>query len=88
MPSHAEEEVANCQAHNGLLILTDGSIVTKDLRLTACSTLTRLDPNTLEDCDAPLLLPEPSMGRIAAVNEWQGVHICARKGENLSPDSP
>ena len=54
------------QAHNGLLILADGSIATKDLRLTACSTLTRLDPNTLEELHAPLLLPEPSMGRIAA----------------------
>ena len=34
------------QAHNGLLILSDGSIVTKDLRLAGQgpSTITRLDP--------------------------------------------
>ena len=56
------------QAHNGLLILSDGSIVTKDLRLSehGASTVTRLDPNTLDLVGSPLVLPEGSMGRIAS----------------------
>ncbi|HWL41575.1 MAG TPA: PQQ-binding-like beta-propeller repeat protein [Ilumatobacter sp.] len=54
-------------AHNGLLVLADGTIVTKDLRLggQGPSTFTRLTPE-LELVHAPLELPEPSMGRIAA----------------------
>ena len=62
----SERELCVDQAHNGLLILSDGTIVTKDLRLDSCSTLTRLDPATLEDLHPPLKLPEPSMGRIAS----------------------
>ncbi|MBT8241886.1 MAG: hypothetical protein KJN63_11735 [Acidimicrobiia bacterium] len=56
------------QAHNGLLILADGTVVTKDLRLEndRPSTITRLDPDTLQPVHAPLELPEASMGRIAA----------------------
>jgi hypothetical protein len=57
------------QAHNSLLILSDGSIVTKDLRLAGqgASTVTRLDPKTLELIDEVLVLPEGSMGRIASL---------------------
>ncbi len=64
----AESRLAVDQAHNGLLILSDGTIVTKDLRLggDGGSTLTRVDPTTLEPVHAPLVLPEGSMGRIAA----------------------
>ena len=56
------------RAHNGLLVLSDGTIVTKDCRLDGQgnSSITRLDPNTLEILDAPLSLPEGSMGRIAS----------------------
>ncbi len=56
------------QAHNGLLFLADGTVVTKDLRLEhdRPSTITRVDPETLELVHAPLELPEASMGRIAA----------------------
>lgn len=56
------------QAHNGLLILSDGSVATKDLRLAGQgpSTITRLDPETLELRGPPLALPEGSMGRIAS----------------------
>ena len=56
------------QAHNGLLILADGSIVTKDLRLAGqgASTVTRLSPDGLELIGEPLALPEGSMGRIAS----------------------
>jgi len=55
------------RAHNGLLVLADGSIVTKDLRLAGqgASTITRLSPD-LELLHAPVVLPEPSMGRIAS----------------------
>ncbi len=56
------------QAHNGLLILSDGTIVTKDLRLAGQgpSTITRLSPDSLEIVGQPLALPEGSMGRIAS----------------------
>ncbi|MFT7645820.1 MAG: hypothetical protein ACI8Y4_000553 [Candidatus Poriferisodalaceae bacterium] len=56
------------EAHNGLLALSDGSLITKDLRLAGHgpSTLTRIDPESLDVMDEPLVLPEGSMGRIAA----------------------
>ncbi|MEM9134079.1 MAG: hypothetical protein AAGE88_17140 [Actinomycetota bacterium] len=56
------------RAHNGMLILADGTIVTKDLRLEdqGGTTISRLDPDTLELVQAPLVLPEGSMGRIGA----------------------
>jgi hypothetical protein len=56
------------QAHNGLLVLSDGTIVTKDLRLEGqgVSTVTRLSPDGLELVGEPLVLPEGSMGRIAS----------------------
>ena len=55
-------------AHNGLLILSDGSIVTKDLRLAGqgASTVTRLKADGLELLGEPFRLPEGSMGRIAS----------------------
>ena len=63
-----EKELPINQAHNGLLILSDGTIVTKDCRLEnqQNSTITRLDPNTLELLHEPFTLPEGSMGRIAS----------------------
>jgi hypothetical protein len=56
------------QAHNGMLILSDDSIVTKDLRLAGQgpSTITRLAADGLEVIGEPLRLPEGSMGRIAS----------------------
>jgi hypothetical protein len=65
------------QAHNGLLILSDGSIVTKDLRLAGqgASTVTRLDPKTLELIGDVLVLPEGSMGRITSDLTPDGVFI-------------
>lgn len=64
----AERELPADRAHNGLLALSDGSLLTKDLRLEGQggTTLTRLDPDTLELLSDPLVLPEGSMGRIAA----------------------
>ena len=63
-----EKELPINQAHNGLLILSDGTIVTKDCRLEnqQNSTITRLDPNTLELLHEPFAMPEGSMGRIAS----------------------
>ena len=56
------------RAHNGLLALSDGSLITKDLRLEGQggTTITRLDPENLEIVGEPLVLAEGSMGRIAA----------------------
>ena len=65
------------QAHNGLLILSDGSIVTKDIRVSndTKSTLTRLNPESGELIGEPLKLPEGSMGRIACDIDDNGEYI-------------
>lgn len=61
----AERELPVDHAHNGLLILDDGSLITKDIRLGgAASTLTVLDADLQILTTVPL--PEPSMGRLAA----------------------
>ena len=64
----AERRLPVDRSHNGMLALRDGTIVTKDLRLEAQggTTLTRLEPESLELVGEPLVLPEGSMGRIAA----------------------
>lgn len=64
----AERPLPVDRSHNGMLALADGSLLTKDLRLEGQggTTLTRLDPATLELVADPLVLPEGSMGRIAA----------------------
>lgn len=64
----AERRLPVDRSHNGMLALRDGTIVTKDLRLEGQggTTLTRLDPESLELLGDPLVLPEGSMGRIAA----------------------
>lgn len=64
----AERRLPADRSHNGLLALADGSLITKDLRLEGQggTTITRLDPDTFELIGAPQVLPEGSMGRIAA----------------------
>lgn len=64
----AERRLPADRSHNGLLALADGSLVTKDLRLEGQggTTITRLDAATLHPIGEPLVLPEGSMGRIAA----------------------
>ena len=64
----AERRLPVDRSHNGMLALRDGTIVTKDLRLEGQggTTLTRLCPDSLELVGEPLVLPEGSMGRIAA----------------------
>ena len=53
--------------HNSLVVLDDGSLALKDLQFPGGtpSVLSVLDPRTLEDCGAPLALPEPSVARLA-----------------------
>ena len=64
----AERRLPVDRSHNGMLTLRDGTIVTKDLRLRGQggTTLARLEPDSLELVGEPLVLPEGSMGRIAA----------------------
>ena len=64
----AERQLPADRAHNGLLALSDGTLITKDLRLEGQggTTITRLDPEALELVGEPLVLAEGSMGRIAA----------------------
>ncbi|MEK9595674.1 MAG: hypothetical protein VW057_06900 [Rhodospirillaceae bacterium] len=68
MAVKAERELPVSRSHNGLLVLADGSLITKDLRLEGQggTTVTRLDPDSLALIGEPLVLPEGSMGRIAA----------------------
>ena len=63
----AERKLPIDRSHNGLLALSDGSLVTKDLRLEGQggTTITRIDQETLNLIGEPLVLPEGSMGRIA-----------------------
>ena len=64
----AERRLPVDRSHNGLLALADGTLITKDLRLDGQggTTLSRLTADTLELVGQPLVLPEGSMGRIAA----------------------
>ena len=64
----AETVLPVARSHNGLLALSDGSLITKDLRLEGQggTTVTRLAADDLRVIGAPLVLPEGSMGRIAA----------------------
>lgn len=56
-------------AHDGLLILDDGTIITKDVRLDdAPSTLTVCDPDLAVICT--VTMPEPSMGRLSADGDY------------------
>lgn len=72
-----ERELPADRSHNGLLALTDGTLITKDLRLEGQggTTITRLDPNTLDIIGTPLQLPEGSMGRIAADVSDEGADV-------------
>lgn len=81
----SERELPADRAHNGLLALSDGSLITKDLRLEGQggTTITRLDPNTLEIIGDPLVLPEGSMGRIGADQTADGDHIYVPGTEHL-----
>ena len=69
----AERQLVDC-SHNGLLALTDGTLITKDLRLEGQgnTTVSRFEPETLEPVGDPLVLPEGSMGRIAADHDAAG----------------
>lgn len=79
-----EKELPADRAHNGLLALSDGTLITKDLRLEGQggTTITRLDPDTLEVLDT-LVLPEGSMGRIAADRTATGDHLYVPGTEHL-----
>ncbi len=72
-------------AHNSFVMLGDGTVATKDLRRPGevASTLSLLDPDTLDERAAPLVLPEPSVSRLSADGELLvviGVHALHRYG--------
>ena len=64
----AERRLPVDRSHNGLMALSDGTLITKDLRLEGQggTTISRLEPDSLELVGDPFVLPEGSMGRIAA----------------------
>jgi len=55
----AERKLPVDRSHNGLLALADGTLITKDLRLEGQggTTITRLDPDSLDLVADPLVLP-------------------------------
>lgn len=82
----AEGKLPADSSHNGMLVLADGTIVTKDLRLEGQggTTITRLDPDTLTPVEEPLVLAQSSMGRIAADLSDDGTeHIYVPGNEHL-----
>ena len=82
----AEGQLPVDRAHNGMLVLADGTIVTKDLRLEdqGGTTISRLDPDTLEPVEEPLVLAEGSMGRIAADLQADGTeHVYVPGTEHI-----
>ena len=82
----AERRLPVDRSHNGLLALSDGTLITKDLRLEGQggTTITRLHPDTLELVHEPLVLPEGSMGRIAADLDSAGnEHVYVPGSEHL-----
>ena len=81
-----ERQLPADRSHNGMLALSDGTLVTKDLRLEGQggTTITRLDPDTLELVGKPLVLPEGSMGRIAAdLSESGAEHVYVPGSEHI-----
>ncbi len=82
----AERRLPVDRSHNGLLALADGTLITKDLRLEGQggTTITRLAPGTLDLVGEPIVLPEGSMGRIAADLGDDGVeHVYVPGTEHL-----
>jgi len=81
----AERELPADRSHNGLLALSDGTLVTKDLRLEGQggTTITRLDPDDLDLIADPITLPEGSMGRIAADHDADGDTVYVPGTEHL-----
>jgi PQQ-like domain len=63
-------ELPHDAPYNSFVRLPDGTIATKDLRRPgdAPSTLSLLDPHTLEDRAAPVRLPEPCVARLSATD--------------------
>ncbi|MGL5838432.1 MAG: hypothetical protein ACRCY3_08025 [Sphingorhabdus sp.] len=82
------EVLAECQlpvdgAFNGLLILSDGRLVTKDLRIDGVgSHLVLIDPDMLQIINA-LPMAEPSMGRFAIDPGLDADHIYVPGVEHL-----
>ena len=81
----AERELPVNRSHNGLLALSDGTLITKDLRLEGQggTTITRLDPDDLGLIADPVTLPEGSMGRIAADHDADGDTVYVPGTEHL-----
>jgi len=81
----SERQLPIDSAHNGLLALSDGTLVTKDLRLEGQgpSAITLLAPGSLDVLGEPLQLPEGSMGRIAADRDEAGDSIYVPGTEHL-----
>ena len=68
----AERRLPADRPYNGALIMSDGRLLTKELRLTGePSALVTLHPDTL-DIEILQPIPEPSMGRIAADRQPDG----------------
>lgn len=65
----AERSLPVDAPHNSFVLLTDGTVATKDIQRPGGppSTVSLLDPETLTDRAAPVALPEASVSRLSAI---------------------
>lgn len=71
------------RAYNSLVVLSDGSLVMKDIGLDGAlpAELVVLDPETLEDRCAPVSITEPSVARLSA--DGEDVHVVGMEQVHL-----
>jgi len=80
----AERQLPDDRPYNGILVMPDGRLVTKELRIgSGVSRFAVLEPGTLEIVQT-LDMPEPSMGRIASDLQGSGEELIYVPGrENI-----
>ena len=72
----AERELPRDGGYNGLLILSDGNLIMKDIQLSEPSHFSVLEPEKLEEVDR-LQFPENSVGRISVDRTADGEFVYA-----------
>ena len=72
----AERELPSDCAYNGLLIMSDGNLIMKDIQLSEPSHFSVLEPDRLEEVDR-FEFPENSVGRMSADHSPDGEFVYA-----------
>ncbi|MEM7687578.1 MAG: hypothetical protein AAF291_01020 [Pseudomonadota bacterium] len=73
----AEAILPRPRAYNGVMILGDGTLITKNMEIEAdkVSTISLLNPDTLAAISPPIDMPEASMGRFAIDTQGTEQHV-------------